>query len=146
MADRIVQLQDKDGNNVFPVSTGGETLPVGSEIEYDGSTVPTGWQEMDSIFKYIESQPTTVTVSANNGSLTAFSDLVTIPSGYTVVSPSLYVTGSGTSVDLVTKFIATNSSLPQSSYAVILQNLNTSTSRTWTFKLGVLCMKTNMIS
>lgn len=27
----------------------GETLPVGSEIEYDGTTVPTGWQEINPI-------------------------------------------------------------------------------------------------
>lgn len=26
---------------------GAETLPVGSEIDYDGSTVPTGWEEVD---------------------------------------------------------------------------------------------------
>lgn len=28
---------------------GGETLPVGSEIDYDGTTVPTGWEETSAI-------------------------------------------------------------------------------------------------
>ena len=30
---------------------GGETLPVGSEIDYDGSTVPTGWEETTPIIE-----------------------------------------------------------------------------------------------
>lgn len=42
-----------DGTDLVSVgggsSAGGETLPVGSEIDYDGTTVPTGWQEINAI-------------------------------------------------------------------------------------------------
>ena len=40
-----------DGTDLVSVGggTGGETLPVGSEIDYDGTTVPTGWEETSAI-------------------------------------------------------------------------------------------------
>ena len=42
----------------------GETLPVGSEIEYDGSTVPTGWQEINPIKEIDISQYITISTSS----------------------------------------------------------------------------------
>ena len=30
----------------------GDTLPVGSEVDYDGETVPTGWEEVNSVTDY----------------------------------------------------------------------------------------------
>lgn len=52
MANNIVQLQDKDGNNIFPISGGSESMPIGTEVNYDGETVPAGWQEVDDPYTY----------------------------------------------------------------------------------------------
>ena len=45
----IIRVDNVDYNVVGSA----ESLPVGSEIDYDGSTVPDGWQEVDDIIPVI---------------------------------------------------------------------------------------------
>lgn len=53
-------------NNTMNLEAG-ETLPVGSEIDYDGSTVPTGWEEIDPARKVASASiGANYTISANN--------------------------------------------------------------------------------
>ena len=45
-ADRLNHMEDGI-YEAYEHGGGGETLPVGSEIDYDGETVPTGWEQVN---------------------------------------------------------------------------------------------------
>ena len=44
----------------------GDTLPIGSEVDFDGETVPVGWQEIDSPDAYSTSEVKTNKIWVNN--------------------------------------------------------------------------------
>lgn len=43
---------DYDNDRILISSGIGEALPVGSEVDYDGDDVPTGWEKVDDVPRY----------------------------------------------------------------------------------------------
>lgn len=58
-AERLNHMEDGI-YEAYEHGGGGETLPVGSEIDYDGETVPTGWEQVSDLAKILwtNSNPT----------------------------------------------------------------------------------------
>lgn len=84
-----------------------DTLPVGTEVDYEGSVVPSGWTEVNPVYGIIESG------SNANGNYIKFADGTLIQ--YTNTSKNITIDGSynnsrftTTSVELPISFINNN--------------------------------------
>lgn len=125
-----------DGTDLVSVgggsSAGGETLPVGSEIDYDGTTVPTGWEEVEYDSGWLD-LPLASGITAQSGNVvytpqyrkignvvyvegcvkgaTANNQLLaTLPSGYRPVHQMRYMTGRSTTANAILQ-LSTNGEL-----------------------------------
>lgn len=60
-------------DNSMNIEGGGETLPVGTEVDYDGSSIPTGWQQIDEKSKILwtNSSPTSNVASGTTATLSS---------------------------------------------------------------------------
>lgn len=92
----------------------GDTLPIGTEVDYDGQTAPAGWQEVSSAWtteqggkfsyrqvgeiRYIRFNDAEITVTANN-----WYELGSVPDDYKP-SANLFLCGANNGFD--TQYIA----------------------------------------
>lgn len=77
-----------DGTTLVSVgggAGGGETLPIGSEIDFDGSVsdIPDGWEQVDKLIK-IKQFSSNITVPANSNATILMGTIAT-PTGYTLL-------------------------------------------------------------
>lgn len=56
-----MKYRDPETGELKPVITGvsGDTLPIGSIVEFEGATVPSGWEETSSDYAKLSTTPQT---------------------------------------------------------------------------------------
>lgn len=88
----------------------GDNIPVGTEVEYDGETVPDGWQEVedDNPVTY-ESKGTTV--KYDNGIVMCMGVLDTGAKAFTTAYGSVYYDGTSHTITFPDAFVLLNQSL-----------------------------------
>ena len=77
-----IYLADEDGQNPVEVGQGGDTLPINAIVEYDGNTVPEGYEAYNPTFKFKRYEKS-ITLGAN--AINSFDmGSVSAPTGYTL--------------------------------------------------------------
>ena len=83
-----MKYRDEDGNFQELYFKASDTLPIGTEVDYDGDTAPFGWEEIDDAISTVTltgtitiSKVTIGGVDYNEGS-----DTLSYPEGYTIAN------------------------------------------------------------
>lgn len=141
MADKIVILEDNDGNNIYPITRGLAANSVDTNAIQDGAVTSS---KIDSTTFYLESEVQTLSsISANSFVNIRFDTFISnysqLVSDYIIVSVLPVITGPG-SGDSMTKAQGVGGSLNQSDYGVTIWNTGSSAYGPWTYKiiLGLL--------
>lgn len=146
MATRYVTLKDSNGDTIYPQSVIAQVAngEITTGLLADGAVTSDKIDWATFPFKYLESASTSITIGAGQALTYALVDYVTVPSGYTIISITPYITGPNSTADALVKTMGQNSSLAQVDYAIGITNMSTS-SRTWSFKIGVWCARSNIL-
>ena len=143
MANKITQLVNKDGDNLYPLSGGLLSDSVTTDMLQDESVTSDkiDWATMDNIL-YFDSGVQSISLTSGQAVLKAISDYITIPNGYDVVSVTPVVVGSDSTVNAWTKVMGQNGQLDDSVLAIGIRNTS-GNNVTWSWKVKVVCMKSS---